>query len=232
MITDTFDPLYQALVCLAFIFMVCLNPNIMYGQEIHSSLPESIDPDANYVFYLHGMIVQQQGANAVSEQYGPYEYNKIVKALAELNDHVISEVRKKDAQIEGYGQLLADQAKDLINAGVPPENISIVGASLGAYMAVEAAIKLKNQNVKIALLGMCSDYGLDYFAKRNEELCGNFLSIYETSDGPGSCAPLLDDNTCKAGFREISLNMGNGHGFLYKPYPEWMRPLQQWIETK
>jgi hypothetical protein len=32
-----------------------------------------------------------------------------------------------------------------------------------------------------------------------------------------------------SGYKEIKLSMNNGHGFLYKPYREWVHPLVKWI---
>lgn len=46
-----------------------------------------------YIFYLHGAIVQQQGADAVSSAYGKYEYRNIVTTLSKNGHTVISEVR-------------------------------------------------------------------------------------------------------------------------------------------
>ena len=218
-------PLSPTLV-LFFIFQI----TAMSAQNIHSTVPQSINPNHTYVFYLHGLIVQQQGANAVSEQYGPYEYQNIIETLAKLDYQVISEVRPKDSEIDTYGKKLVADINTLLKGGVPPYKIVVIGASLGAYMAVEAAYNIRNSDINYILLGMCSDYAFNYFADHNGTLCGNFFSIYETSDGPGSCKPLLGDTTCKKGFKELALNMGIGHGFLYKPYEEWMEPVRKWID--
>lgn len=221
--------LFSGAVFMVGIVVLSFNCHIQ-AQNINSTVPESINPDHRYVFYLHGAIVQQQGANAVSEQHGPYEYQNILSALASLNYQVISEVRPKDSQIDTYAKKIASEINALRSSGVPAKRITVVGASLGAYMAVETAYNLQNNEINYALLGMCSDYAIDYFKDRRDKICGNFFSIYETSDGPGSCEPLLGDNACNKGFKELALNMGNSHGFLYKPYPEWVEPLQQWID--
>ena len=121
------------------------------------------------------MIVQQQGANAVSEQHGPYEYQNIVETLAKLDYQVISEVRPKDSEIISYGDKLATDINLLLDAGVPPNRITIIGASLGAYMTVEAAYNARNRDINYVLLGMCSDYALNYFADRTGALCGKLF---------------------------------------------------------
>jgi hypothetical protein len=217
----------QLFLCLALLVSI-----VMPAQNIQSSPPDKPNPDQIYLFYLHGMIVQQQGPDAVSDQYGAYEYQNILESLAESNFQVISEVRPKDTQIDAYGKKIASDISVLIDKGVPAQKIVVVGASLGAYMALEAAYLLQNKQLNFALLGLCSKKAYQYFSDRYHKPCGNFFSIYETSDFAGSCKFLFEDSTCKKGFQELALKMGNGHGFLFKAYPEWMYPLQAWIHKQ
>ena len=205
---------------------------IMNAQHIYSTTPEKINPENTYLFYLHGAIVQQQGANAISDRFGAYQYANIVQAFADKGYQVISEVRPKDAKIAKYAVKISNEITDLISSGVPANRITVIGASMGGYIAVEAAYQLKNANLNYAVLGLCSEYAFKYFSNHNSELCGNFFSIYEKSDEANSCSKLLNSLNCGKNFKELALNMGNGHGFLYKPYPEWMNPLSEWINTK
>ncbi|MCB0696511.1 MAG: hypothetical protein KDC07_04055, partial [Chitinophagaceae bacterium] len=78
-----------------------------------------------------------------------------------------------------------------------------------------------------AIMGMCHDGTADNYA--DKKICGNFYSIFEASDGAGSCKTLLENKECTKGFEELELHMGNGHGFLYQPYHQWVQPLLQWI---
>lgn len=180
-----------------------------------------------YVFYLHGAIVQQQGENAVSSTYGKYMYRAIVDSLKKNGFQVISEVRSKDAGFDGYSGKVAIQLDSLLQAGVRPQNITVLGASVGAAMALEVAMITGNRQVNYALMGVCSDSSPRKYQQK--KICGNFFSVYESSDGPGSCKELLFNRSCVSGFKEVKLNMGNGHGFLYQPYKEWLHPLVQWI---
>ena len=205
---------------------------IMHAQHIYSTTPENINSNDTYVFYLHGAIVQQQGANAISDRFGPYEYANIVQAIADEGYQVISEVRPKDAEITRYAEKIANEIAELLSSSVPANKITVVGASMGGYIGVEVAYKLKNPDLKYAVLGLCSDYAFKYFSNHNSELCGNFFSIYEKSDDAKSCSELLGQSSCDKNLKELALDMGNGHGFLYKPYPEWIGPLIEWINTK
>ena len=196
--------------------------------QVTTDVPKTVDKNKLYVFYLHGAIVQYQGENAVSPTYGKYMYRAIIDSLSNYGYHVISEVRPKNATVNTYGEKVAEQVKTLINKGIPEKNIIVMGASMGASIATRAAEILANKNVRFVVMGMCneSDTGGD-----NGKICGNFFSIYEASDGPGSCANYLKNKPCISGFKEIKLTLGNGHGFLYQPYKEWLHPLVRWINA-
>jgi hypothetical protein len=197
------------------------------GQN-HPFLPKTIDAQAYYLFYLHGGIVQEMGPYAVSEQFGPYEYFPILAAFEAQGFEVISEPRDKGTVEAGYADKVRQQIDSLLRRDVPAEHIVIVGASLGAYIAVELAQQLKNAAIKYCLIGLCSDYGLQYYHKYKDTLCGDFLSVYEASDQKGSCLSLFGDQSCLR-VKEVKTSIGNGHGFLYKAYDEWMNPLLNWI---
>lgn len=201
--------------CIAIALLLTIN--ISYAQ---TTAPK-------YVFYLHGAIVQQQGENAVSSTYGKYMYRAIVDSLKKNGFTVISEVRPKDATFDGYSGKVAVQLDSLLQTGVRPQNITVLGASVGAAMALEVAMITDNRQVNFALMGVCSDSNPRKYQQK--KICGNFFSVYETSDGPGSCKELLFNRSCVSGFKEVKLNMGNGHGFLYQPYKEWLHPLVQWM---
>ncbi len=47
------------------------------GQDgaIRSQVPDSIDLNARYVFYLHGRIIEVQGRRPTHPEFGVYEYD-------------------------------------------------------------------------------------------------------------------------------------------------------------
>ena len=215
---------FSALILIAVISAAAwaASPNITIG------VPEKIDRSKKYLFYLHGGIVSQMGArNSVSEYYGKYEYCQILDALAAKGFHVISEVRPKNTKEEVYAAKLAGQISRLRKARVPEKNIYVVGASLGAYIAIETAYRIRRKKVRFALLGLCSPYAIKYFQKYRKKLRGDFISIFENSDAKKSCRRIFEPRG-KATFREIRLTLGNSHGFLYRPYNEWIGPITDW----
>ena len=209
--------------------LLCFASGLNAYSQVSASVPGKVNANSKYLFYLHGGIVQDQGENAVSTYFGPYLYRAILDTLSNRGYHVISERRPKGTKEKDYALVVADQVRKLLLKSVPIENISIVGASQGAWIALETTLVLKNKHIKYALLGICNAYNTNHFMKYQQELCGNFLSIYERSDQKKSCNSLLNNQLCKGGYQEVALNMGNGHGFLYKPYPEWVNPLIAWL---
>jgi hypothetical protein len=197
------------------------------AQSITSSLPKKINPKSKYIFYLHGRIVEEQGVNAVHNEHGRYEYQKILDTLKNAGFNIISEVRPKDTDPEFYANKVINQIDSLLKAKVAPENITVVGASKGAWITIFISSKLKNAQVNFVIMGTCRDnlnYSLDEF-----QVCGNILSIYEKSDPWGSsCQKLFGARDCLGKYKEIELNLGLGHGFLYKPYKEWVIPTIEW----
>ena len=217
-------PVYSLLITV----VISLNSYGCFAQEINNTVPQNPDPVLKYVFYLHGGIVQAQGANAVSQYYGKYEYQAILEKLQSKGYYVISEVRPKNSTEPEYAEKVSTQIDQLIAKNIPPQNITILGASLGAYIAMHVSMLNEEDRLNYVLLGLCSDYAVKSFSKSRSELRGNFLSIYEKSDSRNSCEEIFAEYP---GFKEIQLDMGNSHGFLYKPYDEWVVPMIEWIET-
>lgn len=213
----------------SFIISFWLIIPITTGQGISTSVPKKIKNSEKYLFYLHGAIVQEQGINAVSKDFGPYKYLDILDTLSSHGFNVISEPRPKDTDEIQYADKLSKQIDTLLRAGVVPGNIIVVGASSGAYITIDAAIRLKNRKINYVVMGMC--WPDTYKAYSGKDLCGNFLSIYESSDPHGSCRKLFEDIHCKTGVKEIKLNMNNSHGFLYQPYKEWVQPIVEWAKA-
>jgi uncharacterized protein YbbC (DUF1343 family) len=200
------------------------------GQSITTVLPKNIDPKSNYLFYLHGRIIEDQGVNAISKDYGVYEYRKILDTLKAAGFKVISEARPRNTDNDVYASKVVKLIDSLIKAKVPGENITVVGASKGAGIAIHVSSKLKNKKVNFVIMGVCGDdmdYSLDEF-----KVCGNILSIFEKSDPfASSCQKLfLMKSNCLGKSKEVELNLGLGHGFLYKPYKEWVVPAINWAK--
>ena len=192
------------------------------------SAPRHLANDASprVLFYLHGRIVEEQGAHAVSERYGRYEYDSIVKVLEGHGFMVKSEVRPSNTDIHQYADDLTRQIRALIDTGTAAENVTVVGASKGAVIAMLVATRLQNPAINFVLIAGCNEWVEE---ELKIDLCGRILSIYEASDEIGrSCEAIFRQSSCQIITQEIKLNTGLKHGVLYRPLPEWISPTVRW----
>jgi hypothetical protein len=199
----------------------------MGAQETAGApFPPKIDPAARHLFYLHGRIVEEQGPKAVSDRFGPYAYEEILETFRKAGFTVISEVRPTGVEVDAYASRIEGQIRTLLAAGVAPDHVTVVGASRGAVIAMRISTRLRNRKVRFVLLGNCNE---TVFSRYRFDLAGEVLSIFETSDEyGGSCRGLFTASTGLSKKEEISLSNGLGHGFLYRPLPQWVDPTIAW----
>lgn len=195
---------------------------------VMSSAPDEIDPDGRYVFYIHGRIIEEEGVDPVSPQFGRYAFSDILRYLAEAGFNTIGEVRSGPTDVDAYADRVAAQVENLLSEGVPGENITVVGFSKGAYITLLVSSKLANPALNFALIAIC---GEETMASPDIALAGRILSLYEESDGYGaSCRPLVERSPGVVAFEEITFETGKGHGAFYAADPIWIDPVISWIE--
>lgn len=205
----------------------CLTPAREEGGVVLGDVPERIDAKARYLFYLHGYIVEAGNRRPVSPKFGVYEYEEILETFRRDGFIVISEARRKDPEIEPYAERVAGQVRRLLRAGVPPRNITVVGASQGSWIAMLASTYLEKRGIGFVFIAACSaDEG---FLKR-VNLHGDVLSIYEKSDLAQSCGRYRADATGIGMWKEVEVNTGLKHGFLFRPMKEWVGPTIDWAK--
>ncbi len=185
-----------------------------------------------YLFYLHGKIVEDQGANAVSPYFGSYQYEAILDSFRSAHFIVKSEVRKSNTEITAYAHHVADEIDSLLKIGVESKNITVVGASKGALIAMYVSTFLKNHDLNFVFLAACNEDNFTSFT--DLRFHGNILSIYERSDGIGqTCIRFRDKASSNIiHYKEIELNTGLQHGFIFRPLPEWMKPAMDWANAR
>ena len=83
--------------------------------------------------------------------------------------------------------------------------------------------------MKYVIMGGC--WPETYKDYRELSLSGNFLSIIETTDPHGSCNNLFGGRKNIKSYKEIKLNTGLSHGFIYKGYKAWIDPLVAWHDN-
>ena len=188
---------------------------------------DTVDTNARYLFYISGYIVAEGNERPTSPQFGVYEYKKILESFKERGFIVISEARKQSREIEPYAAKVTAQVKQLIKAGVPPKNITVVGASQGSWIAMVVSTYAANRDLNFVFIAACAaDDGL----LQSTNLYGNVLFISERTDKPGSCQRFRDDAKGINDYNSIEVNTGLKHGFLYRPLKEWIEPSVQWAQ--
>jgi hypothetical protein len=205
-------------------------------EQIGYTFPASIDPSKQYMFYLHGKIIEDQGLPAVSPEFGEYAYEAILEAFSEQGFVVISEQREKNTNSEAYARKVKDQVETLMKMDVPAKNITVVGASKGGWITVFISHYLKNQEINFVLLAICNPVAIETFKQNKLYLYGNVLSIYDYEDVEyaGSCQELFAFSEGQGLSRhdEIVLEIGTGHGVLYQPLDAWINPVTAWAKTE
>ena len=183
---------------------------------------------AETIFYLHGRIIEVEGAQPVHERFGLYDYLGTIEALRANGASVTSEVRPADTSVVEYARKVVDQIEDLIASGEPAGNVTVVGFSKGGAIAIYVSSLLRNPEVNFVFLASCSGW---ISSVPELSVNGNILSIFEKSDTlAGSCKKLVQRNSEISSFHEIELSTGKGHGAFYLPRKAWIEPLLSWVE--
>ena len=195
--------------------------------RILDRVPDAPDAAARYLFYLHGRIIEVQGPEAVSPDFGRYDYHGILTTFADEGFTVVAEIREDGAGRE-FVQATARQVRALLEAGVPADRIAVVGFSKGGHMALGISAAVGSDGVRYAILAGCSP-GPDRVARVGPGLRGRFLSLLDRSDRfTPSCAPLFAAAANVRDKDEHVFDTGLDHGLFYRPRPDWVDRVVQW----
>jgi hypothetical protein len=196
------------------------------AATILQEVPASPNPAAKHLFYLHGRIIEEQGSRPTDPRYGVYEYEQILDTFKQRGFTVISEARPKGTDPHQYASKVVSQIQSLLKTGVSPGQITVVGASKGAVIAMLASTLLRNREVNFVIMSNCNDWILENFPI---DLCGNVLSIYDVKDELGqTCKKFFERSTGLNRHSEVELNIGMGHAIIYKPMKEWVELIVEW----
>jgi len=220
-------PIWIIASIIPFILVACIQ--FLRGDQgtVYSTVPDQINPNGSYVFYIHGKIIETEGINAVSPEFGVYEFEEILEYFADAGLNVIGEVRDSPPDPEQYAEHVSEGIRYLMDSGVRPDQITVVGFSKGGGLTILISDLVKNPNLNYVLIGICGDW-----IDRNLELTGRVLSLYEENDIYGSsCQELADRSPSLTSFQEIQYRTGKGHGAFYQANPLWMDPVIDWIES-
>jgi hypothetical protein len=206
------------------------------APRILERAPSSPDPAAHYLFYLHGRIIELQGPEAVSPIFGRYEYQGILEAFAARGFVVVAEVRSDEAGA-AFVEATARQVRGLLEAGVPADQITVMGFSKGGALTLGVSALVAADEVHYAILAGCFG-GAESAARQGPNLRGRFLSL----NLRGRFLSLLDRSdrfspSCKALFAHAAhvrdktehvFETELDHGLFYEPRAEWVDRVVTW----
>ena len=196
-------------------------------------MPSPPHSRSRHVIYLHGRIVQaEQSSRPQHPEYGYYELEKILDTFRGRGFVVSGEIRPRSATVSDSADRVVEQVRQLLESGVSANHVTVVGGSMGAAIALVASARLQNPDVRFSVLGSClSNTVQRLVANEGKGPVGQILAIREATDElTGSCPPWKGDPGASSPLvaREIVLETGLRHGFLYRPIPAWVNPVVEW----
>ena len=210
------------------IFLFSLNLLI---QNCSPSKSQSGNNEKNYIFFLHNKFVEENLDGTYEPKYGiKSEYNEILHSFQKDGFVVISEKRKPNTNGIEYAKKVVVQIDSLIQKGIEPKHITVIGTSKGGYIAQFVSTFAKNPNLNFVFIGCFEETDIKEIPEIN--FCGNILTIYEKTDKFGVSA-IKRKQLSKLPinhFQEIELNTGLKHGFLYIASDDWIKPSKMWAK--
>ncbi|MDP6088349.1 MAG: hypothetical protein QGF68_20230, partial [Nitrospinota bacterium] len=120
----------------------------------------------------------------------------------------------------------------LLDAGVPPANITVAGHSKGGLLSLLVSIRLGRDDIKFAILASCGSrppYRM-FVMRRAKGLRGKFLIMWDKNDQvAGACDEALRKG--RVTFTNKILDEGSGHKLFNQPAPVWIDPLVSFAKS-
>ena len=181
-----------------------------------------------FIFFLHNRFLETHELNEFHPEYGRTEYKEIISEFQKSGFKVISEKRNENVNAREYAIGIVNQIDSLLKKGIAPRKITIVGTSKGGYIAQYVSTLAKNPDLNFVFIASFRNNDIETIPDIN--YCGKILTIYEKSDPFGvSAIERKRNSSCEIKeFKEIEINTGLGHGFLFKPLKEWIQPTIKW----
>src|SRR5215469_14696255 len=208
----------------------CASTSVHPHGEIFDDVPAKIDPDARYLFHMHGWVVELYGA-AGAVRVDNYNWRWTVEALADRGFVVISEVRTI-TNAEVYALKVARQVARLRAAGVPSDHITVTGMSKGGAITVMTTATIADPDVRFVVLAGCPSAWENSFRTVFHDFGrapqGRVLSMYDRYDHVApACSPYFQ-NSPGLTFKEMIFDTGLGHALFYTPDRRWVDPAVAW----
>lgn len=187
--------------------------------------------EKKYIFFIHNKFLEENPDGTFSHKYNVrVDYNGILSSFKKDGFVVFSKKRSQKTNEQEYAKKVVYQIDSLVSKGVQPNHITVVGTSKGGYIAQFVSTFAKNPDLNFVFIGSFQDTDIKEIPTIN--FCGNILTIYEKSDVFGvSAIKRKETSKLKINhFKEIELDTGLKHGFLYIASDEWLKPCKMWAK--
>lgn len=189
------------------------------------------ETEKDYIFFLHNKFLEENPDGTFADKYNvTVDYKGILQSFKNDGFVVFSEKRSPKANERAFAKKVVSQIDSLISKGVQPDHITVIGTSKGGYIAQFVSTFAKNPDLNFVFIGSFQDTDIEEIPAI--QFCGNILTIYEKSDIYGvSAIRRKETSKLKVNrFKEIELNTGLKHGFLYIASDEWIKPCKMWAK--
>lgn len=195
-----------------------------HARQVSYDMPTNINSSAQYLVFLHNYYVEKNGPD------GDCKYYDLLNMFADSGLTVISEIRSGEIIPCVYAEKIVGQIRTLLDAGVPPENITVAGNSKGGVIALCVASKLGNPKVNFVVMAGCEIKSLLDAYPDYRTLKGRFFSIYASSDSVARSCNIVF-SLASEGFSSTEIRLGSegGHTLFFKPEKIWLTPIMDWI---
>lgn len=220
----------------AALILVCVSLPASAGR-IHTDVPAQVDPAARYLIYEHGARPESFPLTEPHPTRGLFEYQNILNAFAANGFEVISELRTEKTNTRRFARTrVLEKVRALIAAGVPAQNITVVGFSKGGMIAMIVASQARQPKLNIVNMAGCgkgrSRQAYDNFlANDASKMSGRMLSIYDQADEISGTCQDVSAKAPRMPFEEEVLTVGGGHGTFYTPRKAWVDRVSSWAKA-
>lgn len=185
-------------------------------------------PSEKYIFFLHNRFLEGHALEEAHPEYGKVEYRKMLNAFEANGFTMMSEIRDGNVNAHSYAQTQVILIDSLMELGISPNNITVVGTSKGGYIAQYISTLANNPNLNFVFIASFQNDDIENASQIN--WCGNILNIYEKSDpyGVSAEARMTTSNCTFRHFENFELNTGLGHGIVFRAMDEWLNPTMEW----
>ena len=183
-----------------------------------------------HIIFLHNKFLETHNVNESHPKYGKVQLNEIKQKFKNAGFSTLINKRNSATKSDSAINQVIHQI-DSIHKINSKDTITVIGTSKGGYLAQMVSSKLKNPKINFIFIGCFQESDIKEYPNIN--FCGNILTIYEQTD-PFGVSAIKRKQTSKLfipNFKEVELNTGLNHGFLFQALDTWINPCIKWANN-